>query len=304
MNKFKKYGVICLCLLMPVTASASIGSSIKSGLNKILPNGLKKWIPGLSPEEKTAQLMEEQVGTSNNVLAQMKDAADSMRKLKKSVEDANSIKNQGKSLFKDLSDAKYGKVALGISEKISGISLNPSDYIPSLDCTRDLKRDCSFSYFREKALLGRVDAFTSRSSNFMGAKLAKSLNSLCSDIQMELRRSDQIKIAAKEANNRLIPVYKEQIKNLEIQNKKIDKTLSNPNFYKNDPVKYFQLESIKNKNILDMGELVERINRLQVASEEVSKKDKEVIAELYSEKLNNDLIQHIVKSKIKRNSRF
>ncbi|TSJ80126.1 hypothetical protein [Cardinium endosymbiont of Dermatophagoides farinae] len=119
-----------------------------------------------------------------------------------------------------------------------------------------------------------------------------------------MRRSDQIKIASKEANNRLIPVYKEQIKNLEIQNKKIDKTLSNPNFYKNDPVKYFQLESIKNKNILDMGELVERINRLQVQSEEVSKKDKEAIADLYSEKLNNDLIQHIVKSKIKRNSKF
>ncbi|WP_186292514.1 hypothetical protein [Cardinium endosymbiont of Dermatophagoides farinae] len=53
-----------------------------------------------------------------------------------------------------------------------------------------------------------------------------------------------------------------------------------------------------------MGELVERINRLQVASEEVSKKDKEAIAELYSEKLNKDLIQHIVKSKIKRNSKF
>ncbi|UWW96468.1 MAG: hypothetical protein NMK33_03300 [Candidatus Cardinium sp.] len=53
-----------------------------------------------------------------------------------------------------------------------------------------------------------------------------------------------------------------------------------------------------------MGKLVERINRLQVASEEVSKKDKEAIAALYTEKLSNDLIQHIVKSKIKRNSRF
>jgi len=59
--------------------------------------------------------MEEEVGTTNNVLAQMKDAADSMGKLKKSIEDANSIKNQGKALFKYLSDAKYGKVVLGIS---------------------------------------------------------------------------------------------------------------------------------------------------------------------------------------------
>jgi len=304
MKKFKKYGVVSLCLLLPVTSSASIGSSIKSGLNKILPNSVKKWIPGLSPEEKTAQLMEEQVGTSNNVLAQMKDAADSMRKLKKSVEEANSIKNQGKSLFKDLSGAKYGKVVLGISEKISGISLNPSDYIPNLDCTRGLKRDCSFSYFREKSLLGKIDSFTGRSSNFLSTKRPKSLNSICSDIQRELRRSDQIKIAAKESNNRLIPIYKEQIKNLEIQNKKIDKTLSNPNFYKNDPVKYFQLESIKNKNILDMGELIERINRLHFQSEKVSKNDQEAIAEIYSEKLNQDLTQHIIKSKIKRNSKF
>lgn len=304
MNNYKKYGVICLCLFIPVISSASIGSSIKSGLNKVLPNGVKKWIPGLSPEEKTVELMEEQVNTSSNVLAQMKDAADSMRRLKKSVEDANSIKNQGKSLFKDLSDAKYGKVVLGISEKISGISFNPSDYIPNTDWTKGIKRDCSFSCYREKALLGRIDSFTSRSSNFLSTEPTKSLNTLCSDIQRELRRSDQIKTSAKEINNKLIPVYKEQIKNLEVQNKKIDKTLSNPNFYKNDPVKYFQLESIKNKNILDMGELVERINRLQVASEEVSKQDKEAIAEIYSEKLRQDLIQHILKSKIKRNSKF
>ena len=304
MNKCKKYVLICLCLLIPLTSSASIGFSIKSGLNKILPNGLKKWIPGLSPEEKTAQLMEEQVDTSSNVLAQMKDAADSMRKLKQSVEDANSIKNEGKALFKDLSDAKYGKVVLGISEKISGISLNPSDYIPHTDCTKYFKRNCSFSCYREKSLLGKLDSCTSGLSNFLNARPRKILNTICLDIQRELRRSDQIKIAAKESNNLLIPIYKEQIKNLEVQNKKIDKTLSNPNFYKNDPVKYFQLESIKNKNILDMGELVERINRLQIQSEEVSKKDKEAIASLYSEKLSNDLIQHIVKSKIKRNSRF
>lgn len=304
MNNLKKYGLVCLCFFMPITSSGTISSSIKSGLNKVLPNGLKKWIPGLSPEEKTAQLMEEQVGTSNNVLTQMKDAADSMRKLKERVEQANSIKNQSALLFKDLSNAKYGKVVLGISEKISGISLNPSDYIPSLDCTRKLKRNCSFSYFREKSLLGKVDDFTSRSSNFLHIKPPKSLNSLCSDIQRELHRSDQIKIAAKESNNRLIPLYKEQIKNLDIQNRKIDKTLSNPNFYKNDPVKYFQLESIKNKNILDMGELVERINKIHIQSEDVSKQDQESISELYSEKLNKDLTQHILKSKIKRNSRF
>ncbi|MCT4697035.1 hypothetical protein [Candidatus Cardinium sp. TP] len=148
-------------------------------------------------------------------------------------------------------------------------------------------------------MLGKIDSFTSRSSNFLGTKSPKSLNSLCSDIQREFRRSDQIKIAAKESNNRLIPIYKEQIKNLEIQNKKIDKTLSNPNFYKNDPVKYFQLESLKNNNFMTMRKLVERINRIQVQSEEVSKKDKEAIAALYSEKLNQDLIQHILKNKIK-----
>ncbi|WP_162789928.1 hypothetical protein [Cardinium endosymbiont of Sogatella furcifera] len=52
MNKFKQYGVVCLCLLIPITSWASIGSSIKSGLNKMLPNSVKKWIPGLAPEEK------------------------------------------------------------------------------------------------------------------------------------------------------------------------------------------------------------------------------------------------------------
>lgn len=304
MNKFKKYVLVCLCLFIPFTSPASIGSSIKSGLNKVLPNSLKKWIPGLSPEEKTAQLMEEQVKTSTNVLAQMKEAANSMLALRRKIEQANSIKNDGKALFKDLANAKYGKVSLGISEKISGISLNPSDYIPSLDSTRALKRDCSFSCYREKYLLGSIDAFTNRSGNFLGKKPQKGLNGLCSDIQRELLRSDKIKIAAKESNNKLIPIYQEQINNLEIQNKKIDATLKNPNFYTKDPVKYFQLESIKNKNILDMGTLVERINRLQVQSEEVSKKDKEAIAELYSEKLNKDLIEHIIKSKIERNSKF
>ncbi|TSJ80505.1 MAG: hypothetical protein NMK33_03305 [Candidatus Cardinium sp.] len=205
----KKYGLIGLCLLLPLTSTASIGAKIKSGLNKILPNGLKKWIPGLSPEEKTAQLMEEQVDTSSNVLAQMKDAADSMRKLKERVEQANSIKNQSKLLFKDLSDAKYGKVVLGISEKISGISFNPSDYIPSVDNTSKLRRDYSFSYFIKKSLLGGLDSCINRRNNFLSEKPPKSLNGLCADIQRELHHSNQIKIAAKECNNRLIPIYKE-----------------------------------------------------------------------------------------------
>ncbi|WP_419241785.1 hypothetical protein [Cardinium endosymbiont of Nabis limbatus] len=152
--------------------------------------------------------MEEQVATSSNVLAQMKDAADSMRKLKECVEDANAIKNEGEKLFKDLSDAKYGKVVLDISEKISGISFNPSDYIAHIDWTKNLQRRCSFSCYREKALLGMVDSFTDGSSNFLSTKPPKNLNTLCADIQKELRRSDQIKIASKEANNRLMPVYK------------------------------------------------------------------------------------------------
>ncbi|AXI24446.1 hypothetical protein CE557_645 [Cardinium endosymbiont of Sogatella furcifera] len=124
----------------------------------------------------------------------------------------------------------YGTQELKHGRSIKGISLNPSDYIPSLDCTRALKRDCSFSYFREKSLLGRIDAFTGRSSNFLNVKRSKNLNGLCSDIQRELRRSDQIKIAAKECNNKLIPIYKEQIKNLEAQNRQIDKTLVDPRF--------------------------------------------------------------------------
>lgn len=300
----KRYVLVFLCLFIPVTSSAGIGSSIKSGLNKVLPNSVKKWIPGLAPEEKMVDLMQEQVDTSKNAFEQMQDLAKDMLALRRKIEQANAIKNDGKALFKDLADAKYGKVALGISEKISGISLNPSDYIPNLDCTRELKRDCSFSYFGEKSLLGRIDAFTGSSGNFLSTKYPKSLNTLCSDIQRELRRSDQIKIAAKESNIRLIPIYKEQIKNLEAQNRQIDKTLADPRFSKDDPVKYFQLESIKNNNIMSMGELVERINRLQVESESVSKEDREAIAEVYSEKLRQDLIQHIVKSKIKRNSKF
>lgn len=300
--------VICLFFLFPVASRAGIGSAIKKGISSacdVIPGGgaVKKLL-GISPEEKTAELMEEQVSTSKNCFEKMKDAAESMKKLKDSVEQANSIKNQGKSLLKDLSEAKYGKVALGISEQISGISLDPSTYIPDLDCTRDVKRKCSFSCYREKSLLGRIDSFTNRSSNFLSTKTPKSLNSLCKEVQQELRRSDQIKTAAKESNNALIPIYQAQIKNLEIQNKKIDKTLSNPDVYKNDPVKYFQLESIKNKNILDMGELVERINKIRVESEKVSKKDKEAIAELYSEKLNDDLTNYIIQSKIERNKRF
>ncbi|MDN5247475.1 MAG: hypothetical protein QWI37_04565 [Candidatus Cardinium sp.] len=78
--------------------------------------------------------------------------------------------------------------------------------------------------------------------------------------------------------------------------------MKSPKSSKDDPIKYFQLESrLKNKNIMTMGKLVERINRIQVQLESV---DKEAIPELYSEKLNQDLIQHIVKSKIKRNSKF
>lgn len=303
MTRFKKYSLLCLCLICPVMVQAGVGSSIKSGLNKILPNGLKKWLPGLSPEEKTAELMEKQVDHSKDIMTQMVNAAESMKRLKENVEQANSIKTQGENLLKDLSDAKYGKVLAGISEQISGISLDPSSYIPDLDCTKDIRRDCSFSCYREKVLLGSIDDFTNRSSNFLGANIPKGLNARCKSIEQELRRSDKIKTAAKESNNKLIPIYQNQIKNLEIQNKKIDTTLSSK-LYKDNPVKYFQLESIKNKNILDMGELVERINKIRSTSEEVSKEDKKAIAEVYNKKLSKDLRNAIIKSKIERNKKF
>ena len=64
------------------------------------------------------------------------------------VEESNRIRKQGAKLLQDVSDAKYGKVLAGISEQISGISLDPSSYIPDLDCTKDIKRDCSFSCYR------------------------------------------------------------------------------------------------------------------------------------------------------------
>ncbi len=307
MNKLKKYSLLCLCLLFPVIAHAGIGDKIKSGLSAacdVIPGGgaVKKLL-GLSAEEKTAELMEEQVSTSKNFLEKMKDAAQSMQKLKESVEEANRIRKQGAELLQDVSDAKYGKVLAGISEQISGISLDPSSYIPDLDCTRDIKRDCSFSCYREKVLLGNIDDFTNRSSNFMGANIPKSLNARCKEIDQELRRSDQIKTAAKERNNKLIGPYQAQIKSLEVQNKNIDKILSSK-LYKDDPVKYFQLESIKNKNILDMGKLVERISRIEAASEEVSKEDKDAIAKVYNQKLSKDLRNAIIKSKIERNKRF
>jgi len=152
-------------------------------------------------------------------------------------------------------------------------------------------------------LLGNIDDFTNRSSNFIGANIPKSLNARCKEIDQELRLSDQIKTAAKERNNKLIGPYQAQIKSLEVQNKNIDKILSSK-LYKDDPVKYFELESIKNKNILDMGKLVEGISRIEAASEEVSKEDKDAIAKVYNQKLSKDLRNAIIKSKIERNNRF
>ncbi|MGI2298814.1 hypothetical protein ACRRVB_03420 [Candidatus Cardinium hertigii] len=53
-----------------------------------------------------------------------------------------------------------------------------------------------------------------------------------------------------------------------------------------------------------MSELVERINKVRVESEKVSKKDKEAVSALYSENLNDDLTNYIIQSKIERNKKF
>ena len=53
-----------------------------------------------------------------------------------------------------------------------------------------------------------------------------------------------------------------------------------------------------------MGKLVERISRIEAASEEVSKEDKDAIAKVYNQKLSKDLRNAIIKSKIERNKRF
>ena len=86
---------------------------------------------------------------------------------------------------------------------------------------------------------------------------------------------------------------------MEIQNKKIEQTLVDPRFAKDDPLKLFQLESIKHKNNMRMGKLVEKINKLTNQSEEVSKADKTAIAELYSEALYQALLRQTIAQKQK-----
>ena len=48
----------------------------------------------------------------------------------------------------------------------------------------------------------------------------------------------------------------------------------------------------------------EGISRIEAASEEVSKEDKDAIAKVYNQKLSKDLRNAIIKSKIERNNRF
>lgn len=321
----KRNFMLCTCFLLALSVKQADGkSNVQSGVAKTAKKGLRagldvaeglpvvgnavrsmrKFFPGASSETEMVDLMGEQVETSKSCLEKMQDLSRDMIEMRKSIEEAAAIKKQGERLFKDLSEAKYAKVGVGISEKITNISLNPSDYIPSLDSTKQLKRDCSFSCYREKSLLGNIDAFSKRSTHFLDTKSIKGLNSLCSDIQKELLRSERITIASKEANNRLIPIYQEQIKKLEAQNKQIDKTLSDPRFFKDDPLKYFQLESLKNKNNIRMCELIEKINKLRMASEKVSKEDEAAIGELYSEQLYQELLRHTLEEKKKRNSKF
>jgi hypothetical protein len=118
-----------------------------------------------------------------------------------------------------------------------------------------------------------------------------------------LLRSEKNKIAAKESNNQLIPIYKEQIKKLVEQNKQIDNALSDKRFSKDNPSKFLKLEHLKSKNEMMMGELVEKINNLEKQKEEVSEEDKVAISELYAEQLHQKLFRYKIEQKIDLNSR-
>ena len=308
-----------LLLILPLSAIANQKSTAKTGFKQTLKKGLnkgldamesipliggmvkgaRKLIPGADASNEMVGLMEEQVETSKTALEQMQSLAKDILALKHEIDKAAAIKKKGEQLFKDLTDAKYGKVVVSIAEQISQISVKPSDYIPSLEAAGSPKRSSSFSCYREKALRGSMDSFENRAEKCLDSQPKKELNELCNDIQKELLRAEQIKIATKESNNQLIPIYKEQIKQLEIQNKKIEQTLVDPRFAKDDPLKLFQLESIKHKNNMRMGKLVEKINKLTNQSEEVSKADKTAIAELYSEALYQALLRQTIAQKQK-----
>jgi len=259
----------------------------------------RKYLPIGSKEDEMVDLLGEQVATSKTALEQMREVAQDMVSLKRKIEAAAALKRQAEQLSKDLSQAKYGKVALGITEKISGISLNPSDYIPSVGSTQEAKRMCSFSFYREKALLGNMDAFMHTGQRFVGKNAGKGMHGLCRDIEQQLLHGEKVKTASKEANHQLIPIYTEQIQALADLNKKIDQALHDPRFTK-DPVKRFQLESIKSQNNLQMGSLVEKINQLRKESEEVSKADQKAIGALYSEQLYQAILRHALALKKQR----
>lgn len=264
----------------------------------IVGNFVKKY----RSKEKIA-LQKEHLETSKSSLKKIQEFSRDMLEMKRKVEEADAIRQNAQRLYKNLVDANYGKVSLGITESILGIDLNPGSYIPNISPTRKLKRDCSFSLYREKALLRDMDYFQNRTKRFFNYTGGKEITDILKDLREEAENANRSQTAIKEANNKLIAVYERQIKELAEQNKQIEQTLSDQRFEKSDPVKYFTLKKIQNDNNIMAADLIERINKIRKESNTISKEDKKAMSTLASRAIYQELLRRKIDNVRKRNSK-
>lgn len=309
--KKKDFILICSCFL--ITTHSGLAADklnvFKRGANKIMDLGenvpvvggwiksARNIIPGFSKDDEILEVQKEHLETSQSALVKMQNVAQDIMKVKRQVEEANSLRKQSISLFQDLKNAKYGKVAMGITEELLGIELNPSSYIPSLESTSDLKRDCSFSFYREKAMIRNIDSTMNRGTRLVGKDNNKGIQSTLLEVRKEAEKANKVLITINESDMKRIPIMEKQIQYLADENKSIEKTLADKRLSKDDPIKLENFKRNQATNNREIMQLQKDISKIRRRAYKITKYDQkemdQLAADAFLNELNRDQLRQI-----------
>jgi len=133
-----------------------IGRNVQKGLNFIIPGAgdtVGSWIGLGSMEDKVDRIEEKQDSAIDKIRGIAKQALSTKKKVEEMYYYKKQAERNAQEMMKALKASDPRKFLGGFGEDMLGIPLNPAEYVPDTEYTKDLKANLAMDFSLERGLV-------------------------------------------------------------------------------------------------------------------------------------------------------
>jgi hypothetical protein len=255
-----------------------------------------------SEAEKSLEVQKEILETNQNTLTQIKVLAKDALSLKRKIEEMDRLRRSTIRLGQSFRKTSYSRMALALGDRVLGISLNPSDYIPNTSYTKKLKRNLDYRYNLENQFFSGTKRFLKSTRKAVSFKERGYKNT--SRFQKRLVEASAYDRHVEEyvaARNHLLAQEHEQLADsLLAANRELQAVIDDEAAHMS-AAKIIQTKHIMDKNVSKALFHKAKANTLLKENSQVSKSDQEKLASEEEYALCQELIAQELKALQNRN---